>query len=189
MIERPLLALLNHLLDGAPWARTRLMPHAGRRASFDLPPLAFAFAITADGRLSSTEDATPTDVVIRLPADAPLQLPQGLDKAMAQATVEGNAEFATTLSFVFRNLRWDIEEDLSRLVGDIAAHRLVLGVERFSTWQRQAASNLAGNLAEYLVYEKQLLVSRDELSALQEGIAQLAANLSRVEGRLASLRR
>lgn len=189
MIEQPLLTALNHLLNGASWAHAHLAPFAGRRARFDIPPLAFSFEVTSEGRLSPAVDSTPADVVIRLPADAAFLLPHGFDKVMAQANVEGNAEFATALSFVFRNLRWDIEEDLSKLVGDIAAHRLMLSLARFSTWQRQAASNLAGNLAEYLAHEKQLLVPRDELFALQEGIARLAAELSRVELRLASLSR
>ncbi|WP_126447493.1 ubiquinone biosynthesis accessory factor UbiJ [Sulfuricystis multivorans] len=189
MIERPLLALLNHLLDGAPWARTRLMPYAGRRASFDIPPLALSFAITAEGRLSAADGSTPTDVVIRLPADTPLKLPQGLDKAMAQLSVEGNAEFATALSFVFRNLRWDIEEDLSWLVGDIAAHRLVLAAARFSEWQRRTAVRLAENLAEYLAHERRLLVPRDDLDVLRAEIDRLTAALGSFESRLASFGR
>lgn len=189
MIERFLLSALNHLLDGAHWARTRLAPFAGRRARFDMPPLSLAFEVTAEGRLSQADDVAATDVVIRLPADTPLQLPHGLDKAMAQATVEGNAEFATALSFVFRNLRWDFEEDLSRLVGDIAAHRLVLAATRFTDWQRRAAANLAENLGEYLIHEKRLLVAQHELSALRADIERFAADLGRVGNKLASLHR
>lgn len=186
MIDRFFLAALNHLLKGATWARTRLIPFAGRRSRFDMPPFAFGFEIAPDGYVIPNPDPVITDVVIRLPADTPLLLPQGLDRAMALATVEGNAEFATELSFVFRNLRWDAEEDLSTLVGDIAAHRIVQGANRFVDWQQQAATHLAQNLGEYLTFENPLLVRRVELLALRDDIVRLDAELARVEKRLAA---
>ena len=64
------------------------------------------------------------EVSISLPAAAPLLALQGKDAVMRAARIEGSAEFAETLGFVIRNLRWDAEEDLSKVVGDIAAHRI-----------------------------------------------------------------
>ena len=183
MIDQVVLGALNHLLGSANWARARLAPFAGRRARIAMPPFDFAFAVDADGALQPSTDPDTTDVTIRLPANSPFLLPQGLDKLMAEARVEGNAEFATELSFVFRHLRWDAEEDLSRVVGDIAAHRLVDGAQRFLAWQKQAADNLAGNLAEYLVHERSLLVASPEFNELRDGIAHLNADLARLEAR------
>lgn len=184
------IAGLNHLLEASGWARARLVPFAGRRARFDMPPFSFGFELTPDGQVIPHPDNTNadgTDVVIRLPADTPFLLPQGIDRVMAQASVEGNAEFATELSFVFRNLRWDAEEDLSKLVGDIAAHRIAAGAARFFAWQKQAATHFARNLGEYLTIESPVLVSRQELHALHDGIARLDADLGRAERRLAAL--
>jgi ubiquinone biosynthesis protein UbiJ len=190
MFDQVFIAALNHLLEGASWARTRLIPFAGRRARFDIPPLALGFEIAPDGRVIPNPGSTDVaDVVIRLPVEAPFLLPQGLDKLMSQATVEGNAEFATEISFVFRNLRWDAEEDLSKLVGDIAAHRVVQGISRFMGWQKQATTNLAENVAEYLTIEKPVLVPRHELHDLRDAIAKLDADLGRAESRLTSLSR
>lgn len=189
MFDRVFLAALNHLLEGAQWARVRLAPFAGRRAKIEMPPLVFGFEVDAEGRVMQNPDPAVTDVVIRLPADRPFLLPQGLGKVMAAATVEGNAEFATELSFIFRNLRWDAEEDLAKLVGDIAAHRLMQGTTRFMTWQQQAAANLAANVAEFLTLENPLLVARTEMLALRDGITRLDAALSSAERRLAALTR
>lgn len=190
MLAPVFIAGLNHLLAGANWARERLVPFAGRRARFDMPPFSFGFEVVPDGQVIPHPDnasADSTDVVIRLPAETPLLLPQGIDRVMAQASVEGNAEFATELSFVFRNLHWDAEEDLSKLVGDIAAHRIVASANRFVAWQKQAATHLAQNLGEYLTIEAPVLVPGEELLALREGIAKLDADLSRAERRLAAL--
>ncbi len=106
---------------------------------------------------------------------------------MAGASVEGNAEFATELSFVFRHLRWDAEEDLSRLVGDIAAHRLVATAGRLAAWQQRSAANFGENLAEYLALENRMLVAGDEFAAFREDMNRLATDLNRCESRLARL--
>lgn len=187
MLDAVLLAGLNHLLQGASWAPARLKPFAGRQARFDLPPFHLELIVTSDGFFEAAFDKDVPDVVIALPAETPFLLPQGLDKVMAVARVVGNAEFATELSFVFRQLRWDVEEDLSHVVGDIAAHRLVQGAERFAAWQKQAATNLAGNLTEYLVQENPLLVATAEFTALARDIGRFSTDLARIEGRLAAL--
>lgn len=189
MFDQVFLAALNHLLGGANWARARLAPFAGRRARIEMSPLAFGFEIATDGRVQPQPDSATADVTIALPAETPFLLPQGLDRVMAGASVAGNAEFATELSFVFRHLRWDAEEDLSRWIGDIAAHRLLQGASRFMAWQQQAASNLAENLAEYLVQESPLLVATDEFAPLRDGIARFNADLTRIENRLGLLAR
>lgn len=190
MLDSAFLAALNHLLESSHWARTRLVPFAARRARFDMPPFSFGFEVAPDGQvipIPENASAVGADVIIRLPADTPFLLPQGIDRVMAQASVEGNAEFATELSFVFRNLRWDAEEDLSKLLGDIAAHRIVAGATRFVAWQKQAATHFAQNLGEYLSLETPVLVPGGELLALRDAIAKFDADLARAEKRLAAL--
>ncbi|MEW6165799.1 MAG: hypothetical protein AB1642_12125 [Pseudomonadota bacterium] len=183
MFDAALIAGLNHLLGGAQWARTRLAPFSGRKAVIDMPPFRFALGVEAEGRFEPAPDSTVPDVTIHLPADTPFLMPQGLDKVMATARVDGNAEFATELSFIFRNLRWDVEEDLSRVVGDIAAHRIVQGAGNFVGWQAQAGRRLGENLAEYLALESRLLVGAQEFAAFKDEVVRLNAALATLEKR------
>lgn len=187
MIDTALLAALNHLLQGAEWARTRLMVHAGRHACFDMPPFRFGFVITDTGLCEPQDGQASPDVTIHLPADTPFLLLQGLDRVMAGARVSGNAEFATELSFVFRNLRWDAEEDLSRLVGDIAATRIVEGGRRFAGWQKDAATRFGENVVEYLVHESPLLVGNAEFTEFREAVVRQNAALTALEKRVRML--
>jgi ubiquinone biosynthesis protein UbiJ len=187
MLDAALIAGLNHLLQGAGWARDRLKPFAGRQANIGMSPFLLGFAVTPAGLFEPLPETAATDVTISLPADTPFLLPQGLDKVMAGARVEGNAEFATELSFIFRHLHWDAEEDLARLVGDIAAHRMVQSAQRIATWHRQATANLAGNLAEYLAHENRQLVTHEEFASFRETLARLNADLSRLEARCKTL--
>jgi ubiquinone biosynthesis protein UbiJ len=181
------LGALNHLLSQADWARAKLMPFAGRSARLAMPPFQLDFAIRSDGYVEAA--AGEPDVTMTLPADAPLRALQGQEQIIAAARVEGNAHLATELSFVLRNLRWDAEEDLSRVVGDIAAHRLVQGATAIAGWQRQAARNLAENLAEYVSEENPLVARPQDLAAFGSDIGELRDKLSQLEKRIDKLSR
>jgi ubiquinone biosynthesis accessory factor UbiJ len=186
VIEGFVLGALNHLLGQAGWARKQLSAFAGRQARFDMPPWRLAFAVTAEGLFEATA-TDGVDVTVTLPADAPLLALHGIDRVMATAHVTGNAEFATALSFVLKNLRWDAEEDLSRLVGDIAAHRIVGGISALTAWQKQSARNVAENVAEYLGEESGLLTPARDLAAFRTELAEFTRRLEQLEARTRAL--
>ncbi len=181
------LAALNHLLREQGWARSRLAAHAGRTVSVLLPhdtapPWRFAFSIDETGLLAQagTERA---DVEIELPADAPLRALLGREGLLGAVQLRGAADLAEALNFVMPRLRWDIEEDLSKLVGDIAAHRLVQGAQSIAAWQRQATERLGQNLADYLAEEQPLLVKNGELKNFSAELAALNQSLETLQER------
>ncbi|MCF8199792.1 MAG: hypothetical protein K9J42_13575, partial [Sulfuritalea sp.] len=89
--------------------------------------------------------------------------------------------------FVIRNLRWDAEEDLSKLVGDIAAHRIVEGGREFAAWQQQAAQNLAENFAEYFTEELPMIARQADVEEFSADIDRLRDDVARLEKRLQRL--
>ena len=188
MLDQAALAALNHLLLGASWARARLAPFAGRAARLSLPPFRLDFLISADGMLMVPgPERDHCDVEIALPIETPLLAMQG-PEAVAKATrISGSAEFADALGFVLRNLRWDFEDDLSKAVGDIAAHRIAGLLRSFGAWQHQAAHNLAENLSEYLTEEQPMLAKQADQSALVAAVSQLQDDLAQLERRAANL--
>jgi ubiquinone biosynthesis protein UbiJ len=186
VIDTLILGALNHLLGQAEWARRQLQSFAGRQARFDMPPWQLAFSVSADGLFEPVGEGE-IDVTVALPSDTPLLALQGIEHAMAGAHVTGNAEFATTLSFVLKNLRWDAEEDLAKLVGDIAAHRIVGAASGVAAWQQQAARNVVENVAEYLGEESRLLVPQHELAQFREELADFAQRIERLEARAKTL--
>ncbi|MCK9387925.1 MAG: hypothetical protein M0Q22_05950 [Sulfuritalea sp.] len=190
-LPAPLLAAINHLLGQATWAREKLMPFAGHAAQIRLPPFEAAFLIGEDGCIATTEPTTTAEVEpevsISLPAATPLLALQGKDAVMRAARIEGSAEFAEALGFVIRNLRWDAEEDLSKIVGDIAAHRIVAGARDLAGWQRRAALNLAENLAEYFTEEQPLIARRAAIADFSAEVVRLRDDVARLEQRLEKL--
>lgn len=183
-LPAPLLAAVNHLLDQAEWAREKLRPFAGHAARVDMPPFDAAFLVATDGRLAAPVEVAAPEVTISLPATTPLLALQGKDAVMRAARIEGSVEFAQALAFVIRNLRWDAEEDLAQLVGDIAAHRIVKTGRDLSAWQQQAAQNFATNLAEYFTEEQPLIARQDDIESFSAEVDRLRDDVARLEKRL-----
>lgn len=190
MLNQFAIATLNHLLAQAAWACDKLKPHAGRVALLVSAPVALRLQVDAEGRFAEAAADTPADATIELPTAAVPQIVHGFDAVSRQVSVSGNADFAETLGHVLRNLRWDIEEDLSKVFGDIVAHRLVGGFNQFFAWQKSAARNLAESAADYLTEERPVLLRpqaaiefASEADALRDDLARLEKRIERIEAR------
>jgi len=188
MLDLAFLHAANHLLAAAPWARTKLAPFAGRRARLVLGPLPVDFRIAPDGSFESVGSGDPA-VEIVLPATAPLALLESRAALMRGAHITGAADFAEALGFVLRHLEWDAEEDLSRVVGDIAAHRIAKTAGAFAAAQADTLKRLTENLAEYLRHEQPPGVGKPDFAVFAAEVGALRAETDTLERRLAALDR
>jgi ubiquinone biosynthesis protein UbiJ len=91
------------------------------------------------------------------------------------------------VQYLFRHLRWDFEEDLSRVFGDALAHRMVEEGGRFAAWNREAAGKLAQNLAEYWTEEQPMLARPTEVRRFLADVSQLRDRLAQLEKRVGTL--
>lgn len=187
LLASPLIAVLNHLLASAEWARRRLLPHAGRRAELRLPLGTVHLAIAQDGTLAESAGEAEPDLVLSLTEGAALAALAGTDAAMKHVRIAGNADFGEALGFVLRHLEWDAEADLARLVGDVAAPRIHRSLVSILTWQRDVVQRGSENLRDYLVHERPTLVAHEELDRYAGDLITLADDLARLEKRVAKL--
>ena len=187
MLTALALRVLNHLLASEDWARQRLQPFAGQTAQVSSGSLVLALVVTPEGTFSAGDKTATATVSIALPADAPVRALTDRDGLMAAAQISGPADFAEALGFVLRNLRWDAEDDLSRLVGDIAARRMVSSGKQVFQWQREQAKNLAANLGEYFSEETKAIARRQEITEFCAEVAQQDEALGHLEARIAAL--
>ena len=190
MLPHPGIFALNHLLNAEAWARDKLKPYAGQRVEFRSPPLpALRLDILDTGLLrAAAEDAAPNLVVNIGAAALPAAL-RGEDALLREIGIEGNADLAGTVQYLFRHLRWDIAEDLSRVFGDVIAQRMVSEGRRFAAWNREAAQKLAQNFAEYWTEEQTLLARPAEVRQFLADVDQLRDDLARLEKRIETLTR
>jgi ubiquinone biosynthesis protein UbiJ len=188
MLERGAAAGLNHLLAQQPWAVERLKAFAGQCVEFRCPPFPnLRLAILDTGFLEQAPaDATSALVVKLDPGALPLVLARD-EAALKEIEVEGSAELASAVQYLFRHVAWDIEEDLSRFFGDIVAHRLVSGGKAFAAWQRDAATRLAENLVEYWTEEQPLLARPADVEKFCREVDTLHDDAARLEKRIERL--
>ena len=186
LFESPVTAALNHLLEAEPWARERLVPFAGSIVEMRpalLPPL--RLSITPDGCLSPArrEEVAPS-LVLTFGPDVLPALIRGEDHLMRVVQTEGDARLAAEMLFLVRHLRWDAEEDLARVLGDVAAHRLAAGARDLFASQREALARTAENVADYLLEERQLLAHPASFEEHRAAVSELSNAIERLEKRV-----
>lgn len=184
----PPLDFVNHVLAQSPAARTRLAAHAGAVLRIDAAPFAFNLRVAADGSVAREPDGPPGDLVVRIaPASLPLFLSDA-DAARKSVRIEGDAGLAASVDAVLREARWDIEEDLSRVIGDVAAHHVGRTARALANWAAQTARSLGTSTASFLTDEEPVLARRDEAERLRDAIARARDDVERLEKRIAALR-
>jgi ubiquinone biosynthesis protein UbiJ len=190
VLPHPGIFALNHLLEAEVWARDKLKPYAGQCVEFRSPPLpALRLEILDTGLLRrAAEDAVPNLVVNIGPGAMPAML-RGEDALMREIGIEGNADLAGTVQYLFRHLRWDVAEDLSKVFGDVIAERMVREGKRFAAWNVEAAEKLAQNFSEYLIEEQPLLARPADVRQFLADTDRLRDDLARLEKRIDLLAR
>jgi ubiquinone biosynthesis protein UbiJ len=189
MISSSFSAAINHLLAQEPWARDKLARHAGKVAVFDGGIAALRLKVAADGMLQAADADDAPNVTIRARlADLPL-IAQNRERAFSYVQIEGDADFANTISQLSQSLRWEAEADLSPWIGDIAANRLVAGARTAFENARSTQRKLAENMAEYLLEENPMLVRpRDvddfaaEVTRLRDDVERLSKRIDKLKG-------
>ncbi|MDW8468174.1 MAG: sterol-binding protein [Burkholderiales bacterium] len=187
-IETPLVAALNHLLEAEPWARERLAPFEGETVEVRAAPLpALRFAIGGGGWLAPAATHAVPSLAIALKPQALAALVRGEAQLLSAVEVTGNAQLAREALFLLRHLRWEVEEDLARWIGDAPAHRAVTTARGLAAGLVEAARRVAESAVEYAVEERPMLVPRASLAEHAEAVAALRDAVERLEKRIERL--
>lgn len=170
---------LNALLGREPWAAERLARHAGKTVRFVWGRQRLSLTLDSEGGVAPANEAIVPDVTLTLQSDkfSLAGLPAGGMPDFAGSThISGDAGLAQVVGELARDLRWDPEDDLARVVGDIPALRLMSGARAAISGVRDAGSRLAANVIEYLTEETPTLAGRPVLAQHVLDVAQLQAN-------------
>lgn len=188
----PVVAAINHLLAQEAWARDALALHRGKEACIDASTVALRLRITADGMVEASNSDAAANVTIRVKlADLPL-IAHNRERAFSYVKIEGDAEFANAISQLGKGLRWEAEHDLERIIGQIAANRVVGGAKGLFDAARSGQQKVAENVAEYFLEEKPLLIRPAmvdeygaEVSRLRDDVERTAKRIAKLESKLA----
>jgi ubiquinone biosynthesis protein UbiJ len=113
----------------------------------------------------------------------------GAPSAQTRSSVQirGDAEIANLYRELFSAARPDLEEELSRWVGDMPARHLSQLAKSVRNWARRARRTAGENIAEYLQEEGRDLVTKTELQEFLSGVDGLREGVDRLEARLLGL--
>ena len=182
---------LNGLLSREDWARERLARHAGKTVRFALGGFVAGLAINSEGYADLADTAVVPDVTLTVdPAKFnPLgMLPGQVRPDVAEAThIEGDAALARVVADLAESLRWDPEDDLSRLVGDIPTTRLMAGARAAHQGAKAVVSSLGRNMSEYLAEERGVLVGTSLLAQWRQDLVDLNQHRDEVARKAAAL--
>jgi len=101
--------------------------------------------------------------------------------------IEGDAEVAQKFRELLSQAQPDFEEELARVVGDVAARQVANLARGVLQWGRRASGSLTGSVVEYLQEEGRDLPTRTEVEEFLEGVDGLREDVDRVEARVSRL--
>ena len=188
-LNYPVVKLFNRVLADYPMAREQLAKHAGKVIAASVGPFDGRLRVAAEGSVEMVGEGgdVPPDVTFQIPLLLLPRLAKRDEVAFREVVFNGDSEFAALLATLVREIEWDIEEDLSKFVGDIAAHRIVDTVKRTNDWRQEAALRFTENVAEYLTEEKRAFITKNELETLALANETLRDDVARLEARLGKL--
>jgi len=125
-LQQRWILLLNHVLMQEVQATQRLQRQQGRVLLVRWRDYTFRVQVTPAGLLDLAPAHSTPDLTLLLAQESPLDLANSVWRGQKPTVrIEGDVQLAADVNWLVDNLRWDLEEDLSRLMGDAPAHLLV----------------------------------------------------------------
>ncbi|WP_255992333.1 ubiquinone biosynthesis accessory factor UbiJ [Chitinolyticbacter albus] len=177
-----LAGLVNRLLVRDAAAGAQLARHAGRVLRLEFPVIAGTLGITADGRFEKS--VAEPEATLSLPLAFFIAFVFDRASAQRQLHLAGDAELAMAVGRVLSELRWDVAEELSSFVGDIAAQRIIKLAGRFGGIPGAIGARMVAHLIEYWRDEVPLLANKADVArycgdvdGLRDDVARLAKRI------------
>ncbi|MDB5871378.1 MAG: hypothetical protein JWQ07_820 [Ramlibacter sp.] len=137
-VQRRLVLLLNHVLMQEPEAQARLARQSGRVVEARWRIFVVRLAATPAGLLDLAPMTAQPDLTLTLTEESPWELAQAaLRGDKPPVRIAGDVQFAAEINWLVEHVRWDLEEDMSRLVGDAPAHAMGEAARRMIQALRQ----------------------------------------------------
>ncbi len=187
MFKPLIIRFLQHLTSQNEWSRPYLQPFSSKVVQFDFVLAKANLLILEDGSLALSGEKHTPEATIHLPPSLALRLLAGDENAKMHIKIDGDAHLATEISKVLQQIRWDVEEDLSKILGDIAAYKIGGVSKKTFAEAKKQNINLAEMLSEYWQEESNILAKKRHVEQFNAEVDTLKSDVARFEKRLAKL--
>jgi len=191
---RPFERILNRNIAASGRARVLLAELDGRSLElrFAATPVRIRLAASADALAVAPAGEEQADAVIEGTPISFLRLASGDAAKSIRAggmDVKGDAEVAEGFRRLLEAARPDLEEELSRFTGDVAAHHAARFAREAFDFGRRAGDIFARNVSEFLSEESRDVPIRIEVEEFLDGVDRLREAVDRFEARVSALER
>ena len=144
--QQRLVLFLNHVLMQEKEAQDRLRRKKGSVVHIRWGLFGLDLLVTNAGLLDRAPSQATPDLLMAVTSDSPLYVIQSLVAGKSPPVkIEGDVQLAAEVGWLAENLRWDFEEDLSRILGDVPAHALADAARRLAVGVRQFLASAPGS--------------------------------------------
>ncbi len=182
-------AFLQHITNQNNWSRQHLLAFSGKVIQFNVGFISTSLLILEDGSLAIATDRAVADATIHIPPSLALRLLAKDEAAKMRINIEGDTHLASELSKILQHMRWDIEEDISKLVGDIPANKIAALSKKTATIAKEQAINMADMLTEYWQEEKPILAKKWQVEQFNADVDTARSDFARLQKKLEKLKK
>lgn len=187
MLKTAFSRLMQHLIAQNAWAKPRLIPHASKSIAFQLGFLYQHLVILEDGQFAMVGETKAPDATIQLTPSILACFILQDSTAKMDVDISGDQVLAQAVAQVLSHLRWDVEDDLSRVIGDIPANQLSQTTQQVLAAGKSATQDAVAMLTEYLQEEKPVIAKKLQVESFNAEVDVLRAQLARVEKKFEKL--
>ncbi|MET0540253.1 MAG: hypothetical protein ABWZ88_00705 [Variovorax sp.] len=147
-IQHRAVLFINHVLQQEPEAQQRLIRQQGRVVQFQWRFVTMQLLATPAGLLDLAPEGAVPELTLAITQDSPFDIVRSTlrgDKPAVQIT--GDVQLAAEVNWLVDHVRWDVEDDLARLIGDVPAHAIGTGARKVVAALRKFVGDRAGRAA------------------------------------------
>ncbi|MGI4778887.1 MAG: hypothetical protein ACRYGA_12330 [Janthinobacterium lividum] len=114
---------LNHVLQQEPEAQQRLARQKGRVVRFEWRFVTLQLVATPAGLLDIASAGAVPELTLIVTESSPFGLARATLRGDKPAVrIVGDVQLAAEVNWLVDHVRWDVKDDLARLIGDVPAH-------------------------------------------------------------------
>ena len=182
MIQNIKKIILDHLLSQNDWMKTKLIDHKNKVVVIEISGLKLIFKIDENGLLHSVSESEKFDCIIKLTVND--FITQLTTKNNSNVSIKGDLELANQISQVLRKIEWDIEDDLSKYIGDIPAIQTTKVLKKIITNSQKNLGNITGALLEYWQEENKILTKKRNIEIFNSEVDKIVEDTERLEAKI-----
>jgi ubiquinone biosynthesis protein UbiJ len=144
-IQHRSVLFLNHVLQQEPEAQQRLLRQQGRVVQLQWRMVTMKLVATPAGLLDLASEGAVAELMLSVTEESPFGLARAaLRGEKPEVRIEGDVQLAAEVNWLVDHVRWDVEDDLARAIGDVPAHTVATGVRRVVAALRQFVGERTG---------------------------------------------